>query len=360
MRWPWQRRSAGDGLETRQAPFSEALVAALVQAATGSTAPGDPLALAALEAAAGMWGRAFQAAAIRGAATPATRAVTPAILALIGRQLVRRGEAVLAIEVRGGDVVLIPAASHDVEGGPDPAGWWYRLDLFGPSGNVTRRRPAAAVVHATYAVDPATPWLGVAPLAWARATGTLAANLEARLGEEAGAAVGAFLPVPADQGGADGEATDRHAALKASIRAARGRGVLVETTAAGWGDGRQAAPAADWQQRRFGADPPAPLEALRRAVCAGVAAACGVPVDLLATADGTAQREAYRRFALATIAPALAGLAAELAAKLDAPGLGFDLGALWAHDAVGRSQAYANLAAAGMAPDRAAALAGLA
>ena len=289
------------------------------------------------------------------------RAVTPATLAMVGRQLVRRGEAVFAIEVRRGRVTLVPAASHDVEGGPNPGSWRYRLDLFGPSGNRTITMPGEGVVHAVYAVDPATPRLGVSPLGWARLTGSLAANLEARLGEEAGAAVGAFLPVPAPQGAADGTPADKLASLRADIRGAKGKAVILETTSAGWGDGRTAAPQADWIQRRFGANPPKELGELRRAAGAAVWQACGIPASLLAVdADGTAQREAYRRFIMATIQPALDGLADELARKLDAPGLGFDLSGLWAHDAVGRSQTFANLVGAGMDKGEARTLAGLA
>ena len=205
------------------------------------------------------------------------------------------------------------------------------------------------MIHARYAVDPATPWHGVAPLAFARSTGTLAANLETRLGEEAGAAVGAFVPVPQDQGGEDKSEDDRFSELKADIRGAKGRAVVVETVAAGWGEGKDAAPKGDWKQRRFGAEPPAALEALRRAVVGSVWQACGIPSSLLSTdADGTAQREAYRRFALATINPALAALAGELGAKLDTPGVEFSTDGLWAHDGVGRSQMLKNLIEAGI------------
>lgn len=156
-------------------------------------------------------------------------------------------------------------------------------------------------------------------------------------------------------------AGDKLASLKADIRGAKGRAVILETTSAGFGDGRVAAPQRDWHAERFGANPPAPLEALRRAAVATVWQACGIPASLLEKdADGTAQREAYRRFAMGTLAPALAGLANELEAKLDAPGLSFDLARLWAHDAVGRSQVFANLVGAGMDSGRAEALAGLA
>ena len=92
--------------------------------------------------------------------------------------------------------------------------WYYRLDEFGPSGNLTYFVPAAGVVHARYAVDPSRPWYGLGPLQWASATGTLAAGLETRLGEEAGAATGHFLPYPSDQGGDSDEDDDRLSALK--------------------------------------------------------------------------------------------------------------------------------------------------
>ena len=86
---------------------------------------------------------------------------------------------------------------------------------------------------AVFSVHPERPWEGVSPLGWAVATGTLAANLEHRLGEEAGGSVGHVVPIPQD--GGDGEGTDPLAKLKTDIRAAKGRTFLAETTAAGWG-----------------------------------------------------------------------------------------------------------------------------
>ena len=162
------------------------------------------------------------------------------MLALIARNLIRRGESVHLIEVEGGEARLQPIGSWDVRGPADERGWWYRVDTYGPSDNRTQVVPGAAVVHCRYAVDSARPWYGLSPLQWARATGTLAANLEARLGEEAGGAVAHLLPVPAD--GGDGGDDDPLAMLKADIASGRGRTLLVETTAAGWGEGRAAAP----------------------------------------------------------------------------------------------------------------------
>ena len=155
-----------------------------------------------------------------------TAALTPGCRALMARDLIRRGESVHHIELRAGAVRLAPVGSWDVRGGADEAGWWYRCDVFGPSGNETRFVPSASVIHARYAVDASRPWFGLAPLQWARATGTLAANLETRLGQEAGGPMAQILPVPSD--GGSGSDEDPLAQLKLDITGARGRAVLTE------------------------------------------------------------------------------------------------------------------------------------
>ena len=275
---------------------------------------------------------------------------------LVARNLIRRGEDVHAIRVEGGAVRLQPVGSWDVRGGMPESGWWYRIDTYGPSDNRTEVVPAAAVLHCRYGVDSARPWYGLAPLQWARATGTLAANLETRLGEEAGGAVGHVLAVPAD--GGDGGDDDPLAMFKADLAGARGRTIVAETTAAGWGEGRTAAPMADYKPQRFGADPPAALPSLRTEAGESVLSACGVPVSLVTDADGTSQREAWRRFVMGSVEPLLAVVGEEVAAKLDAP-VTFDLSALWAHDLAGRAAAFKGMVTAGMAIERAAALSGL-
>ena len=261
-----------------------------------------------------------------------------------------------AIEVRAGALRLAPAGSWDVRGPADERAWWYRVELYGPGGHETRMLPSGAVLHARYAVDPGRPWHGVSPLGWARATGALAANLETRLGEEAGGPVGHLLPVPQD--GGDGEADDPLAALKADLARGRGRTMLVETTSAGFGEGRQAAPAEDWKPRRFGASPPDALPTLRTDAALAVLAACQIPASLITDADGTAQREAWRRWAMGPLAGLAATVEAEIAAKLDQP-VRFDFAGLWAHDLAGRAASFKAMIEAGMDPGRAAGLSGL-
>ena len=150
-------------VEVRQSggvPFTDAVTEAIV-AAAGGTTPADPTAIAALEAAAGLYARCFAGARVDG---DPYGAVTPAVRALIARDLIRRGESLHLVRVLADQVRLLPAGSWDVRGPWQEESWFYRLDLFGPSGNTTKFVSGAQVVHARYAVDPARPWLGISPL----------------------------------------------------------------------------------------------------------------------------------------------------------------------------------------------------
>ena len=224
---------------------------------------------------------------------------------------------------------------------------------------MTRFVPADEVVHCRYSFDPARPWLGLSPLQWASATGRLAANLELRLGEEAGASVGYLFTFPQAPKRGDSDADDQTKALRADIRSGKGRHLLVQTTAAGLGEGRQAAPAKDWVQNRFGADPPQALSTLRTDAALAVLGACGVPVSLATDADGTSQREGWRRFVMGSVEPVARMVAREIGAKLDQPDLAFSFASLWAHDLAGRASSFKAMVAGGMEVERAAGLAGL-
>ena len=119
---PW-RRSAH-----REASYTDTLIASLIRAQAGASTVAIPTATGALEACAGTVGRAFASAEVEG-----SDAVTLALLSMIGRDLVRRGESVYLIAVEGGAVQLYPTSAFDVSGrSPDPATWTYRLDLSAP------------------------------------------------------------------------------------------------------------------------------------------------------------------------------------------------------------------------------------
>ena len=81
-------------------------------------------------------------------------------------------------------------------------------------------------------------------------------------------------------------------------------------------------------------------------------------MSLVTDADGTSQREAWRRFVMGSCEPLLAIVGEECERKLDMR-VSFDLRRLWAHDLAGRASAFKAMVVGGMAVERAAALSGL-
>ena len=349
MRWPWtkpeRRESGGD--------FSDAVVR-LIEAQAGGTAA-DASSTAAVEAAAGALSRAFASAEVIGAPW-VENAVNPAVLAQIGRDLVRSGDSMHVIRVGGdGMVRLIPCSSWHFEGNHDPASWAVRATCYGPSTSTTWNLPASAVVFIKWGSNPGQPYVGVAPTSWAHSTARLGSEVERSVADEVGGPLAQLLAIPQD-GGDDGD-DDPLAALKADIAGARGRAMLVETTAAGWGEGKTAAPQADWRQQRLGPAPPEVMAQLRRDAFAHVLAACGTPPSLFTDADGTSQREAVRRWHLNLVLPLARLVEHELTLKLETPvKLKFDSYAL---DLAGRAQAFQKLVAGGVAVNEALATSGL-
>ena len=332
--------------------FTDLLLQAASNRATGTTTA-TAAATGALEACAGALGRAFAAADVK-APSHAQAALTPDVLNLIGRSLIRSGEVLFLLDVVEGGIVLQPVSDWDVQGSYDPVTWAYRASLAGPSSTVTRAAvPAASVLHLRYAFEARRPWQGVGPLQFAHLAGRLSAETAAALADEASGPRGAVLPIPVD--GDDPTVK----ALKNDIRTLSGNVALVESQARGWaGDGQATRPMSDWRPQRIGADPPAALVSQEERASMEVYAACGVPPALFAIGEGTAQRESYRRFLHGTVAPLARIVAAELSAKLDGDVvLNFD--SLFAADLSGRARAFQSLVSGGMAPDRAAGLAGL-
>ena len=85
MRLPWQRR------RTERRSYTDTITSAFQAAAEGGTSTA-PLATAAVETATGLHARCLAAATVRGAPDDIQAALTPLVLAQIGRELVRRGE----------------------------------------------------------------------------------------------------------------------------------------------------------------------------------------------------------------------------------------------------------------------------
>ena len=89
-----------------------------------------------------------------------------------------------------------------------------------------------------------------------------------------------------------------------------------------------------------------------------VLSACGVPVSLATDADGTSQREAWRRWVMGSVEPLLKVFGEECERKLETR-IDFDLTGLWAHDLQGRAAAFQKMVQGGMDLAKAAGVSGL-
>ena len=278
---------------------------------------------------------------------------------------------------------LLRATASDVHGdGPDPATWWYRLTIQGPHTKRTVTAPAASVVHVRYATESHSPARGIAPLQYAALTGTLTANLERSLGYEAAGAVANLITLPegfnAQPPTEDGEApsppdtsTNRTSrfnaqppteddeapaverpgdALAEAIRTAKGRTLLPETTASSYGDPGARPPRRDWEPARLGANPPMAMVQLRQHVESTVLACFGVPARLgpMGVNDGTAQREALRRFLDPDGATLADLIAEELTCVLERPVVSTIGQSAGVADVAGRARAVKALIEAGI------------
>ncbi len=341
--------------EYRSSGYSDSVVRLLTsQAAAVAT---DPQRTGVVEAAAGIWARAFASVTV----TPdaAADVLTPSVMAMIGRELIRNGEALFRVSVRNGRRHLTPATSWEVSGGLDPSSWRYHAQMSGPEGDESRTLGWDEVAFVAWATEPNRPFRGLSPLSLADRTGKLAGRLEESLGDEAGTPRGYLMPVPAVDEVPDGE-TDPLADMRADLKKLAGGLSVVETTSAGFGEGRGAAPQSDWKAQRIGPNPPEALCILRGDVRRDILAACGVSPAMLADrSDGTARRESYRQFVHLSAAPVGRIVAREFATKLDLPGLTFDWSGLMAGDITGKARAFQSLVKGGMDVERAAALSGL-
>ena len=326
--WPFSRTE--NRASVRDVDATDALVAALQRQAAGTAT--DPDSLAVAEACAGLWERSLASATVTPPSSAALRPLTPILLAMIGRGLARRGDAVFLIGTNE-DVgaTLTPASSWNVRGDAAEDSWRYRLDLAGPSRTRTMDLPAASVLHFRMGADLQTPWRGRGPLRRSVATSSLAGEIERSFNAEAKLPVGRLLPL---QG-----TPDQLAEITPGIR----EGGLLLVGAGQGGVGEQV-PSARYSVQGYGPNPSTAFEMLRSHVAEEIAAAFGVPPTLFNPGgDGAGQREAWRRFWIATVAPIGAMIEAELRAKLDPVAMvSFD--ALRASDEDGRSRAVSRRA----------------
>ena len=99
----------------------ELALEALANRLARSTA--DASTLAVIEGAARIIGNALATAEVAGA-----DALTPGLREMIGREIVKTGECLFLKQGKA----LLPVASWDIRGDPDPAAWAYHVTINGP------------------------------------------------------------------------------------------------------------------------------------------------------------------------------------------------------------------------------------
>ena len=143
--------------------------------------------IAAVEAVAGRVASMLSVARMSKAGRRAEQALTPTVLAMIGRQLIQRGESLHAVKVRrDGSIYLCPAQEvWTVEGGEDPEEWVVDATLAGAQTlyHYVALRPAW--LHIIRDARPGYPWQGVSALKRAQVTNAMATAAEDALLREA-------------------------------------------------------------------------------------------------------------------------------------------------------------------------------
>ena len=358
MRWPWTKKT-----ETRQSGggYTDAVVSAITAQASATVA--DVSSTAAIEAAAGALSRTLVSADVEGPGW-ARDAISPPWLQQVGRSLVREGNSLSVVGMRGDRLTLTPAAFFNFESqtqldDSDEEDWMCRATTYGPSSSTTRLLPRSQLIFLRWGTSPGTRYRGQGPTSWAHLTARLQGEAERSLADEAAGPVAQIVTAPEgeDLGDTD-DGTDTHAAEKMALKNARGRLAFVETTRTGGENGPGAAPARDWTPVRMGPTPPAAFVEVADQAFARMLAACGVPPAMfVGTADGTAQREGLRRWHMNVVLPVARILEDELRRRLEVDvRLKFDV---YAMDIAGRAGAFRQFVSQGMDIERALALTGL-
>ena len=250
--------------------------------------------VAAVEAVAGRVSRLMETARVSGGPR-AMQALTPTVLAMIGRNLIEWGESLHMLKYRivaGRIEFYLCPAQHQwtVFGGTDPEDWIVDASLTGAQTVYETSSPRAAWLHVIRDADPDYPWRGVAPLQRAAVSSQLARMAEDALVTEMRQPTKSIIPMP--QGGGIDTNT-----LRNDIQNKAYDTVYPTTTSAGFGGGRSSAPLTDWKPQRLQPMPQAALVDLADRATARVVAALGAHPAIMGGGggNGSVDREASRQ-----------------------------------------------------------------
>ena len=298
-----------------------------------------------VQAAIGMIERAYTGAEVR--PESARLAFTPENLGMLGRKLAEEGEAVFLIEVVDGIRTLRPTFGHDVRGGPDPASWRYQVHLPGPSETRTLQNvDAAQVMHFRIGASNSMPWKGRSPLIQCYDTVRALRQIEGAMVNEAARPGGNVVSVP-------GLGPQGNEKLRPQFNAPPGGVVVIGSSPLRGNEARATV-------GRVGPDLPATLISYRDRLFGELAAALGVPAELvLAPNQGSASREGYRRWVYSGIEPVAKGVAREAMVKGEWPDFRLTFDSLEAADLRTKANAFKTFTEQGISQEVAAAICGI-
>ena len=344
MWWPFNK-SKPKRPEFRQS-YTDRLVQSFESAAAGG-ARANPLDVAAVEFAVGLYARSISCADVSG-----PPAITAKFLAQATRTLLRAGEAFYLIGLDADGIRLQVATHGDVRGGPDEATWRYQLTRTGPSNTISGLYPAEQVIHFQYASDPIRPWIGIPPWQYAGVSGAALAAIDRVIRGRAQAPYGSMIGLPESPKPGDGS-TPMEEYIQ-EMDAADGQSVIYEHSGQ-WAQGAGPSRMESWD---FGLGFKEAADA-RNIIALDIVSAFGVPSALLVhNADGTARREAFRQFNHTALAPLAKLIEEELSAKLETE-VSLDLSPIAAADVAGRARSFKALTEAGLSEASAAHVVGL-
>ena len=266
-------------------------ITAMYNAVSGAVVTGG---VAAVEAVAGRVSRLMEMARVSGGPR-AEQALTPTVLAMIGRSLIEWGESLHLLKYRvaaGGVEYYLCPAQHQwtVYGGTDPEEWVVNATITGAQTVYETSAPRAAWMHVIRDAEPDYPWRGVAPLQRAAISSHLARMAEDALVEEMRQPTKALIPLP------QGAEIDTDT-LRSNIQNKAYQIAFPTTTSAGFGAGRSSAPLTDWKPQRLKPMPEAALVDLADRASARVVAALGAHPAIMGGGggNGSVDREASRQ-----------------------------------------------------------------
>jgi len=326
--WPFRRKPPET--ETRAASgFTAELIQAREAYVSGRRGIAELTATA--QSCVSMWEHGLSVADVEGAPT-----LDRLTLALIGRGLALRGEALFLIQ---GDE-LVAASDWDLRtrnGRPSA----YRLSIAEAGGGRSVTALADEVLHVRIACDPAAPYYGTAPLKRAALTAGLLNAVEAGLSEVyQNAPLGSqIVPLP------DSDPADMDK-MRDAFRGRRGSVLVIEGVAQATAAGMNP----QLGQRREDLTPDLTRSLSAESLAAAreaISMAFGVlPAIHNRAATGPVIREAQRHLATWTLAPVAALIAEEAGRKLGRPVTLDVMRPLQAFDAAGRARAASAVVAA--------------